>query len=75
MILRRVADNVTLASGTISPPNGRFTANGSVTIPLGVHYEQAQGASAGTLHLTFTGTDDRGNPITATLAVPVNGFG
>ena len=74
MILRRSSDNVTLASGTVSPTNGRFAANGSVTIPLGVHYDQAQGASAGTLALTFTGTDDRGNPITATLSVPVNRF-
>jgi len=71
MALRRQSDNILLASGTATPQATHFEAGGSVNVPIGVHYDQAQGGSAATLTITVSATDDNGNAVSAILAVPV----
>ena len=71
MTLRRTADNALITEGVFTPAAPtRFPANGTVTLPVAVHYDVAQGAATATLTLSLAATDDNNHSVSATGYCP-----
>lgn len=70
--LRRDGAGLSTSAGTLT--SVCFTANQSVTVPTGVHYDRTQGGSPATLTIALSGRDDNGHAIQATRAIPVAAF-
>ena len=74
LVLRRNSDNAIIVNAT--PPVGtRFGANGSVNVPVGVHWDRDQMTSAATLTATVNARDDNQHLVTSTVTIPVTAFG
>ena len=73
--LRRNSDNVIVLNTTISSASVqvRFTANGSVSVPLTFHHPQSDITAQTTAALVVNATGDTGGAITAAFSLPVNG--
>jgi hypothetical protein len=80
MVLRETGTNALIASGEFDTAavvslagSSRVPPSGSlVVMSIGVHYPRDQGGRSATLTYTVRITDDRGNPVSRDLSVPVS---
>lgn len=72
-VLRRNSDNAVIVNATPSL-NVRFTANGSVDVPVGVHWDRGQMTTASTLTVTINARDDNQHTVSTSMTIPVSAF-
>lgn len=73
LVLRRNSDNATIVTAT---PNvgTRFGANGSVEVPIAVHWDRDQMTTSATLTVTINARDDNQHSVTVLVTIPVSAF-
>lgn len=73
LVLRRSSDNATIV--TAAPNVGtRFGANGSVDVPIAVHWDRDQMTTPATLTVTINARDDNQHSVTVLVTIPVSAF-
>lgn len=72
-VLRRNSNNAVIANAT-PPLNVRFTANGTVDVPVGVHWDRDQMTDASTLTVTINARDDNQHTVSTSVTIPVAAF-